>query len=240
MKCSRPKCHNKSRRRGLCAAHYRLIPSGYVPAQPVLDRYNLLRSRGLTVAEIARLSGLNRDTLRLVGKWPGGNVRIETAERLLAVRIPRAVIASGAKVPALGTQRRLQALAAIGHSLGDIGAELGITQQAVTQVLRRDVVAASTAAKVAELYSRLENTEGSSVRARTWALKRGWLAPIFWDDIDDPTEVPEAADRRMSFEERLAELEYLHIPRSQMPQWLGIQDESFERQLQRHGLKEAV
>lgn len=241
MKCSRPKCRNRVRRRGLCAAHYRLAPSGYVPVGPVLARYNLLRERGMTVAQIAKASGVNRDTLRLMGKWSGGNVQVDTAARLMAVPVPRLVVQSRAGVSAVGTVRRIQALAVLGHSLGAIGAELGVTQQAVTQLLSRDVVTAATAAKVAELFTRLEFTDGGSARAKSWALKRGWLPPAAWDDIDNPDEKPSVGEEKwVPFTERLEELQYLHIPKSEMPKWLGIQPESLERQLQRHKLKEAV
>jgi predicted transcriptional regulator len=97
-------------------------------------------------------------------------------------------------VPAVGTHRRLQALAAIGWNRAHLAAELKVTKPAVGQWLTRDVVYSSTALRVSELYARLGDTPGASERTRRHAASVGWLPPIAWDEdtIDDPATPPYA------------------------------------------------
>lgn len=234
MKCGRPKCQRSAYRQGVCHAHYRLVPSGYVDAAPVLERYRVLRERGLTTHQIARLSGVNRDTLRRMGRWGEGRVRRGTADLLMAVNIPP-MQSTGVHVSSVGTCRRIQSLAAAGYSLGFIGKELGVTQQAVTAVLKQDMVIAETAVKVAELFDRLHMTPGPSTRARKWAQRRGWVLPLCWDEdtIDNPDAVPDAgAHRPVSASQRIAELRELGVTDLQeIAERLGIKRDSVERQL---------
>lgn len=237
MKCSRRDCGNVIKRQGLCASHYAVVPSGYVDAEPALERYRLLRRRGLTVDQIARLSGLHRDTLRLMGTWGQGGVCRETHDLLMAVRVPTKVVASKVCVPAIGTHRRIQALAVAGHSLAFIGAELGITQQAVSSLLRRDVVWADSAVKIAELFDRLQMIPGPSSRARRWALRRGWAPAFAFDDLDDPAEQPASSvEASVTWLEKYTELRDLGIPESRIPERMGVEPKSVERQLMRLGI----
>lgn len=235
MKCARTTCTKKARSRGLCIHHNR--SGGFVDAAPVVERYWLLRERGLSTAAIARLSGVHRDTLAKMGTWAEGRVRAETAERVMSVRVPATWVQSQARVSAVGTVRRIQALACLGHSLGAIARELGVTQQAVTVLLSRDMVAASTAVRVSALFDRWQFLVGSSSRARNHAKRMGWAPPLAWDCIDDPDETPDVGVQKwVPFMDRYAELKYLNIPKSEMPRWLGIERDSLEKQLSRHGV----
>lgn len=99
------------------------------------------------------------------------------------------------EVPAIGTLRRLQALAAIGHRLQDLDREMGLARGCSSWFLRntRDVVHRKTADRVAELYERLSMTVPDyplAERARKTAAKKGWAPPLAWDNIDDPNERP--------------------------------------------------
>lgn len=42
--------------------------------------------------------------------------------------------------------------------------------------------------RIADLFRSHAMVPGPSVRARTWALKQGWVGPLAWDDLDDPAE----------------------------------------------------
>jgi hypothetical protein len=212
------------------------VPSGYLDAEPALKRYRLLRDRGLTVERIARLSGLHKDTLRLMGTWGQGGVCRETHDLLMAVRIPAKVQASRVRVDATGTHRRIQALAVAGHSLGFIGKELGITQQAVSSLLRKQVVWADSAVKVADLFDRLL-VVGPSSRARSCALRRGWAPAFAFDNIDDPNETPDlGVEASVSWLEKYQELRDLGVPESRIPERMGVDRKSVERQLMRLGI----
>jgi hypothetical protein len=98
------------------------------------------------------------------------------------------------KVPAIGTQRRIQALQAIGYSRQRIAHELGYTDAgALAYLLLSKTLLKVTAARVADVYDRLCMTPVEGVganRARTWARKHGYVPPLAWDDIDNPRERP--------------------------------------------------
>lgn len=99
-------------------------------------------------------------------------------------------------VSALGTKRRLQALAAIGWDFYSIATEAGRHREWVWQIYRRDAVLTRTAKTVAEIYERLCMTvpEGwVADRARRQAAARGWAPPLAWDDIDQPRERPKTS-----------------------------------------------
>lgn len=219
---------------GLCVVHYENVPHGYVDATEAIERYQILRGRGLTTAEIARLSGVHRDTLRQMGTWTdGGNVRRETHDRIMAVRIPRAIQASRVHINAVGTHRRIRAMTVAGHSLRLQGERMGVTQQAMTALLSKQSVAAETAAKVARLFDELKGTEGTSKRARDYALRRGWLPEIVWEDIDNPNEVPDSGERRVPFIERYEEYRHLGKTDEQIAAALGMKLQSLKAALMR-------
>ena len=129
---------------------------------------------------------------------------------------------------------------ALGYPQPMIGAERGTPQGGVSAITRRAVVTAETRAAVAELFDRWCMTLGPSRLSRDRARAAGWLPPLAWDDIDDPDEQPQVTPVSVSFAETVAELQLLGIPRAFMHERLGVQRDSFERQLSRYSLKEAV
>lgn len=98
------------------------------------------------------------------------------------------------KTSALGTQRRIQALQALGHSRQRIAEEMGYGDLgALTRVMRCDTILIRTAKRAAEAYDRLSMVVpqgGGPERARTWARRHGFAPPLAWDNIDDPDERP--------------------------------------------------
>ena len=240
MKCARPKCEYVAKARGLCEKHYDNSPKGFVPSGPVVDHYNKLRGAGLSCTRIAELSGVNRDTLRRMGKWTAGSgVQLSTATRVLAVPVPHRPIDGGGRVVnAVGTRRRIQALVAIGWPLHTLADKLGCSYSALWQHTRVDSVVASTAASVDALYLQLHLTRGPSERSRRRALRQGWVPPLAWDCIDDPDEQPDlGADSKLSFPERYLELrEHVGLNHQQIADVMGIELDSLERQLHRYDM----
>lgn len=99
------------------------------------------------------------------------------------------------KCPALGSQRRIQALQAIGYGRDRIAQEMGYSDGgSIAYLMQADSLLVTTAAKVAEVYDRLSMVvpigAGPS-RARTWARRHRYAPPLAWDDIDDPDEQPD-------------------------------------------------
>lgn len=107
-------------------------------------------------------------------------------------------------LPATGTQRRLQALAALGHTWARMGEALDMTASGAHHLATKNkaYLRATTAAKVNALYEAWSMTlpsETTSVErknasyARTVARKRSWAPPLAWEglDIDDPATSPD-------------------------------------------------
>lgn len=106
-------------------------------------------------------------------------------------------------IDATGTIRRIRALATIGWSFRYLAERRGHESGAcaIRQLAsgQRHKVTADTARAFALLYDELCTSDGPSVRAVTWARKRGWHGPEAWTDptIDDPAAepaVPEVVD----------------------------------------------
>ena len=96
---------------------------------------------------------------------------------------------------AVGVQRRLQALHAVGWSGRALAARLGMTGRAVHRYREAVNVLGSTHDRIAALYDELWDVEptGPTVgRVKAWAAAQGFLPPLAWDDdeIDDPTAAP--------------------------------------------------
>lgn len=99
-------------------------------------------------------------------------------------------------VPAVGTQRRIHALMAIGWTSRHIATACGwTTPQAVTELLtNRKYVYRSTAKAIAAVYDDLSMRLGPSTQNRRRAAEKGWAPPLAWDNnIDDPRARPRGA-----------------------------------------------
>lgn len=97
-----------------------------------------------------------------------------------------------ALVPALGSQRRIRALAAIGWPFAQISAELGrkATHESIATLLRQAWVQRETANRIDAVYRRLCMTPGPNPTVAKRAQLNHWAPPLAWDDIDDPDEEP--------------------------------------------------
>lgn len=113
-------------------------------------------------------------------------------------RVPyerRARFNAGANVhiPATGTMRRLQALAAIGYGSAAIAQETGVHTRHVTKLRDGDLahVRVLTAARIATVYDRLSHlpiTTRAGNITRAVAARHGWAPPLAWDNIDTDRE----------------------------------------------------
>jgi hypothetical protein len=96
-------------------------------------------------------------------------------------------------VPALGSQRRIRALARLGWSSAELSRRLGKHRSYLLKVMSNDRLEQLTATAIATLYEDLCMTRCTSAtagRTATDASARGWPPPLAWDDIDDPNECP--------------------------------------------------
>lgn len=110
----------------------------------------------------------------------------------------RQVLGITRSVSAVGTQRRIRALMAIGWTSRDIAARCGwTTTQAVTELLTdRKYVYSGTHDRIVAAYNGLSMTVGPSDKNRRDARRKGWAPPLAWDDdIDDPAAKPRGVGR---------------------------------------------
>ncbi|RNL66274.1 hypothetical protein EFK50_01205 [Nocardioides marmoriginsengisoli] len=101
-------------------------------------------------------------------------------------------------IDSTGTRRRIQALQALGWRYTDIDTTAGVTDGWSSSAVRGTRVNITQATKLAEAYEKLCMHLGPSGRCRTWAIRKGWLTPLAWDDIDDPNEKPRRGSNQRS------------------------------------------
>lgn len=155
-----------------------------------------LHAQGYSAAVLAVLTGTDPSHLRRLMKDPDSGrghrwVARDHERRILEAEFDLDLVPGASRVPAWSTRRRVQALVAIGWSLGQLGARAGVSRASVHDSIQRDEVSAATARRYRDLYTELENTPGPSQRSRTEAYRKGWPPPAAWDDIDDFAEEPD-------------------------------------------------
>ena len=166
-----------------------------------------LRAAGMSDLDIMSDSLLCPDTL--YGIVNGArNVHRSTEARILAVK-PRAsgYAGPGAHVPALGTVRRLRALAADGWTAAELGRRAGKHKQFIVALQQYNddaQVRRWVADYVRTLYTELadQKPEDAGISAalarltRERAAGKGWISRAYWDaeDFDDPDFTPALED----------------------------------------------
>lgn len=176
----------------------------FVDAEPVRQHILQLMNSGMSMHRIQVLSGLPNRTITgfLNSINYSGNVRSrkrsarkDVADRILAVPADPLM---AYLVDATGTQRRIQALAAIGWPQKGLAQHLGLNRHSVSDLLRRERILGRTANILADTYSELRTSTSerrgisktAASRARAQAAQNHWAPPKYWDKfpgaIDDP------------------------------------------------------
>lgn len=205
-------------------------PSDLVDAEPARRHLQQLLAAGMGLKTIATKGGIGHGSISsiLYGKPardprerrpPRRRITRDLEARILAVHLD---LADGARIPAVGAQRRLQALVAIGWSQAALGRRLGINPANINQMMRkRHLIQVSTRKAVIALYDELWNQQPptdtprrrqSATRARRFATQHGWAPPLAWDDdtIDDPDSAPAITlIGRATAVDRLEDVEFL-------------------------------
>lgn len=161
-----------------------------------------LRAAGMIAEDIARAAQCGASTVRNLLRGTDGRlfVRIEVAQRILAVAIPERQLhlipnASGALrryVDATGTHRRIRAASRAGHSITSQARRIGWSNHTVRGWLKRPTVQVDAAEAVAALYPTLIAEPGADPGAATVAARKGWTAAKYFSasNIDDPSYDP--------------------------------------------------
>jgi len=176
----------------------------WTQAAPVREHLHRLRRSGASMRAIGRASGASPSTVHRILKdnseQPCSVERVihaAEARRLLALT-PTAVQQAVDRRNAVGAQRRLRALTALGYSAVGLAARLGVAPSTVRGLLRGDskTIRPAMHQAVKALYDAVwDQTPGertgaerrAAIAARARAAENGWPAPMGLDDdqIDD-------------------------------------------------------
>ena len=169
------------------------------PTEKLRRHIEELMAIGMTDAMIAQAAGVahNVPTGVIQGRWKSIGIRYAAALLEVDHRPNR----HQAHVLGVGTRRRIEALRALGYSMSDLAAPLGVRETEVTRAYQgRQTVRYQRWALACEVFEALSTTPGRSDRARRHARIQGYLLPMEWEgyDIDDPRVVPPRSIRRSS------------------------------------------
>lgn len=196
-----------------------------------------LVAEGYSGAVIAEAVGMDEQIVYTL--LAGGQVRLRRDYHSALLAVDRSVIlaraSEHARVPLVGAQRRVRALAWIGWD--PVHLAEGLTDQRYLSQVRvgaYETVAAGKHRWIAELYDRHSMTRGPSRRAEARARRQGWAAPLAWDDesIDNPAvnpaELRQSAARARSnrrgheLREDIREMRGYGVPADRVCERLGI------------------
>lgn len=181
----------------------------HVPAGPARDHIRSLMDQGMGLRSIVATGAISGGGLTklLYGKRDEHGVlhvtnRIEKA-RADAILALECTLADGARVPALGATRRLQALHALGWSQRLLSKALDVEPSTLTRLTHEmgGSITVATDRTIRSLYKRISMTpppqdtsmeQASVARAKREAQLNGWAPPLAWDDedLDDPKARP--------------------------------------------------
>lgn len=134
----------------------------------------------------AKRHGRSQDYIKNGCRCPDARV----AARSYRKRIKAGLQAAGL-IDARGTHRRIRALQAIGWPISEVARRLGYTSKlnaSLSPMLTRSLVQRTFAERVDAIYAELCMTPGPSARSRRDAVRKGWVSPLGWDDIDSDDE----------------------------------------------------
>lgn len=249
MKCGRQTCTSKARPTvPWCNAHYDAElrrreaqggrKCGRIPVGPVLEHIAKLKANGLGNRRIAELSGITLQSVQRLKHHP--LTYVDTAHKILSVRPDTALAADSAKVPVLGSMRRLQALNCVGYMNRELAQKLGVSDNLVHRWVNgtQPFIFAEKARAVDKLFRELQlasapDTVGGS-RAKLRALRNGWAPPLAWnlEDLDNPEARPDLG-AEPDFQDAIADARSLGRDDHAIAASMGIQVDSLRTRIRR-------
>lgn len=176
--------------------HQQGIATSLVPAGPLMTHLETLTALGWSLEAIAAWN--RHGTASGFGRVLAGRSTMVERKMAAATRLPVTVavpewLPDLVQVPSLGARRRVQALLRLGHRHDDITAAAGVSSWSFSRSRSYLRTNAADWRAFDAAFERLSAHPGTSVRARNRAAQAGYLAPLAWDDIDDPNEHPTQA-----------------------------------------------
>lgn len=152
----------------------------------------LREQQAMSLNKVCVESNVSLPTLRRVIR--GRRVQIAIVARVLTVH-GRTVRFGGDYIPAVGYQRKVRALFALGHTYRAMARKTGLTWQGVRLIALggQPTIRVASAERIDRLYRSWSMLVGPSQRNRGFARSYGWAKPLHWreDTIDDPDGFPD-------------------------------------------------
>lgn len=249
MKCERPACSRKIRRRGLCYIHLKReinaegVDFNRRPIDRTRDHILWLMDNGVRQCEIAAAVGIAEPSVRLIRTGKRAYVRSATEAAILTLRPGSVPPNPHSLVPAIGAVRRLRALYAIGYTAAELADKVDLCHDTVRQLINGslDELIALRLGPICSTFERLQMTPAppsvNATRSILRAQRNGWHPPLAWDEdaIDDPNAQPRGAEHRaLRFPEKYTEMADLGMTEWEIVDRLGITFTSLKRQLERY------
>jgi len=166
-----------------------------LPAEPVRQHLLALHAAGLTIHRVAALTGLTYKAVRSFTQHDYGNaaprrhrVTRETAAKILAINTDDF---TAGHVHPIGSERRFQALVAIGWPTIHVARRAGLHPSNRTTIFQAARMRATTAQRIAATYDEMRHqrpaqhgvSATSIKRAKKQAADRRWAPPKYWDEV---------------------------------------------------------
>lgn len=187
--CARPTCDRKAYSHGYCEQHAQALGlrSPYRPVSELHEAVHRLERHGWTQTQISEATGISRRHLHslLHVQEHVGVKLLSRVTNLIGAEPPR-----GNTRPAWPYTRRLRSLRAAGHPHKDIVSATGLNHATVSKIANDKVSSGrigNDTAKAIDAYWRAHYSDPVREPDPT---ARGWVVPMWWDNIDDPDEEP--------------------------------------------------
>lgn len=195
--CARESCQRRAWRwgKGYCEHHaFALgIREHRVPSAPVTAHLQACLAAGATRHAIAEQTGVDLNIVSYTARGERKTMHAATARRLM-----KATPTMNDKPPVWPIARRLRSLRAAGWTLAELHDGTGLDVATIIDLSedRPSHLMPATDRAVRGFYAAHRNDPVKTPHPRV--AKRGWPTPWAWDDIDDPTEVPDPAFESLS------------------------------------------
>jgi len=193
MKCARLNCDRVLRRNGLCLTHWKSSinqeMNGLTDTQAVQEHIRRLHVLQWSDLGIAHRAGIATSTVQHLMV----SSQVQRATERAVLRVPLVRFDSyKVTMPAVGLQRRREALAWLGWPLEVVAPMAETTAQAVCNAQKRGQVSVHLHQRFAAVYERLQAVHGPSALTAKRAKNKGAQPPVAWEctDIDDPDAWP--------------------------------------------------
>lgn len=186
--CRCDTCKNANMRR---VKEYRLNGSKTIDPEKVRNHIAMLIEAGMSHNHIARIAAVSVSTIqRIHYQRPNARRTLKsTAAKILAITPTPSPTKPTDAEPA---RRRIKALMCMGWTQPQIQEHSKVSIAVINAIVagRRHDINVQSDQRIRHTYEQLSMTHGPSTRTRRYAMRKHWIPPLGWDDIDDPQEKP--------------------------------------------------